>query len=71
MRVPISDYRFFIFNLASKTNLHRIQVLQNISFKSIYHLAYDTPSDLFLNFIDEIKVDTIEARQKKVIRYSI
>ena len=66
----IIDYSFFILNLVSNTNMHKLQVLQNITFKSIHHLPYDTPSNIFFKILAEIKVDTIEARYSELfIRY--
>ena len=62
----IIDYSFFITNLASKTNMQRFQVLQNISIKSIYHLPFDTSSEIFYNFLEEIKLDTIKFRLEKL-----
>ena len=64
----IIDYSFFVFNVVSKTNFYKLQVIQNKCFKSIYHLPFDTPSYLFFNFLNELKVDTVEARQKKFFK---
>ena len=65
----IIDYIFFISSLASHTNFHKLQV-QNVSFKSIYHLPYDTPTEIFLKFLEDIKLDTIKERLKKLfIKY--
>ena len=55
----IIDYSFFTLSLMAPTNLQKLQVLQNISIKSIYRLPYDTPSDLFLRFLNELKISTI------------
>ena len=62
----IIDYSFFIPVLVSKTNLSRLQVLQNISIKYSYNFPQDTPSDLLVNFLDDIKLDSIEARLNKL-----
>ena len=61
----IISYNFFIINLASKTNIQRLQVLQNISIKSIYHHVFDYQSEIFYNFLEEIKLDTTKLRLKK------
>ncbi|RNA29813.1 hypothetical protein BpHYR1_033778 [Brachionus plicatilis] len=61
---------FFIPILVSKTNHSRLQVLQNISIKYSYNFPHDTPSDLPINFLDDIKLDNIEVRLNKLfIKY--
>ncbi|RNA39090.1 hypothetical protein BpHYR1_016862 [Brachionus plicatilis] len=47
----IIDYSFFIPILDSKTNLSRLQVLQNISIKCSYNFPQDTSSDLLKLFL--------------------
>ena len=63
----IIDYSFFTISSASKTNVHKLQVIQNICIKSIYNLPYDTPSEIFFNFLDELGIDTIETRLKRLL----
>lgn len=66
----IIDYSFFIFSRASRTNLHKLQRIQNISIKSIFHLPYDTPSEILQNLMSDLKIDNIETRIKNLfIRY--
>ncbi|RNA07721.1 hypothetical protein BpHYR1_048474, partial [Brachionus plicatilis] len=53
-----------------KTNHSRLQVLQNISIKYSYNLPHDTPSDILINFLDDIKLDNIEVHLNKLfIKY--
>ncbi|RNA16244.1 hypothetical protein BpHYR1_023600 [Brachionus plicatilis] len=58
----VIDYSFFIPTLTSNSNLSKIQTIQNISIKSIYHFPFNTPSDLLVKFLEEIKFDKTEVR---------
>ncbi|RNA34797.1 hypothetical protein BpHYR1_052209 [Brachionus plicatilis] len=53
----------------SKTKLSRLQVLQNISIKYSYNFPQDTPSDLLINFLNDLKLDSIECYFHKYTYY--
>ena len=68
----VLDYSFFGTLLLANTNLHQIQVIQNIALKSIFRLPYDTPSDKLTNLMNEKKIENIRKRAESLfLRYLI
>ena len=58
----IIDYSFFIIFSISENNLSNLQVIQNNTIRSIFHLSYDTPRSILNERRAALPLDEIPAR---------